>query len=658
MKLVHYVVNILQFLGLSSLPEHDQYPLSLEDIHDIHTDNGPIPPFVPPGVDPDNRIKCHYDMGEQWVHPDSPNERKVWLRNTVTKDEYNISTNYETTWPKGQLRKHEIVVNNDTKANWDGVDFHGAKMFNNTFPGPWIQITVKNELHYNGTAIHWHGLRQLNHSLMDGVPGVTQCPIAPEKTFTYRFNATQYGTSWYHSHYTLQYTDGLLGPLTIHGPTSDNWDFSRDPILLGDHIHASAFERYYQEQFGGRKGSGVASPPKMQSILVNGRGSFAGIVPSRYNTTVKGDKRYLLRLINTSTDTTYIFTIDNHNFTVVEADLVPVKPYITDHLAIGIGQRYHVVLNTWPEPQRNNTNEFWIRTIPATHCSSFDASNGTFLEVRQGILYYENHTKTWPETTELPKVNYDCRDEPFGRLEPVVPWTVPKLSTDEKGQYSTPNASVRLGEWLLPEEPHASAGPEVNNWNIMDDPIWVRYGKPTVNNLEPPYPNNSVVYEVSADASHHNWNYMVIIGNQKTNPGSSKGGRLVPAAHPIHLHGHDFALLQQSSEPYVNETSLNPKYTNPPRRDVVLLPRNGFIVIAFRTDNPGAWAVHCHIGWHASAGLAFQILETKDAFKKLMESQPQDVAQLEKGCSEWDEWYKNPNNYWKPFGRFQDDSGI
>jgi hypothetical protein len=124
------------------------------------------------------------------------------------------------------------------------------------------------------------------------------------------------------------------------------------------------------------------------------------------------------------------------------------------------------------------------------------------------------------------------------------------------------------------------------------------------------------------------------------------------------MHGHDFAILQQSSEPYTDESSLNLTYTNPPRRDVVLLPKNGFIVIAFRADNPGAWAVHCHIGWHASAGLAFQILESRHEFEKLIQSQPDDVDQLNKGCKDWNDWYQNQENHWKPYGRFQDDSGI
>lgn len=68
---------------------------------------------------------------------------------------------------------------------------------NNQFPGPvieanwgdWIEVTVTNNIPDEGAAIHWHGLLQKNTPYMDGVPGNTQCPIAPGKTFTYRFQA-------------------------------------------------------------------------------------------------------------------------------------------------------------------------------------------------------------------------------------------------------------------------------------------------------------------------------------------------------------------------------------------------------------------------------------------------------------------------------------
>jgi hypothetical protein len=64
--------------------------------------------------------------------------------------------------------------------------------------------------------------------------------------------------------------------------------------------------------------------------------------------------------------------------------------------------------------------------------------------------------------------------------------------------------------------------------------------------------------------------------------------RMFPAvAHPIYPHGRDFAILQQSSTQYkVGES--NSKLDNPPRRDVALLPKEGFLVIAFKADNPGS----------------------------------------------------------------------
>jgi FtsP/CotA-like multicopper oxidase with cupredoxin domain len=69
----------------------------------------------------------------------------------------------------------------------------------------------------------------------------------------------------------------------------------------------------------------------------------------------------------------------------------------------------------------------------------------------------------------------------------------------------------------------------------------------------------------------------------------------------IHLHGHDFAILAQGtnySALVANNITMN--FQNPPRRDVALLPAapglGGYLIIAFKADNPGVWLVHCHIG--------------------------------------------------------------
>lgn len=132
------------------------------------------------------------------------------------------------------------------------------------------EITVKNKLLYNGTTVHWHGIRQLNSFESDGVNAITQCPIANGDHFVYRFKALQYGTSWYHSHYSLQYSDGLLGPLTIHGPSTANYDRPVDPILMTDWNHRSGFQDFQTELSG--------KPPVMESILLNGNGLFCHVL--------------------------------------------------------------------------------------------------------------------------------------------------------------------------------------------------------------------------------------------------------------------------------------------------------------------------------------------------------------------------------------------
>lgn len=94
----------------------------------------------------------------------------------------------------------------------------------------------------NASGIHWHGIRQLNTNPMDGVGGITECmvlkdefsttsanfqtgPLAPGQTTTYTFHATQFGTTWYHSHFSAQYGDGIVGALIIRGQMLDEHTF-------------------------------------------------------------------------------------------------------------------------------------------------------------------------------------------------------------------------------------------------------------------------------------------------------------------------------------------------------------------------------------------------------------------------------------------------
>lgn len=115
--------------------------------------------------------------------------------------------------------------------------------------------------------------------------------------------------------------------------------------------------------------------------------------------------------------------------------------------------------------------------------------------------------------------------------------------------------------------------------------------------------------------------------------------------------------------------TLNLKLDNPPRRDVVLLPNNGYVVIAFPADNPGAWIVHCHIAFHISQGLGLTIMERQEA-ANLLWPKPYDGAIVEsrRVCWNWQTWYGNRTNWAvaphdchepaHPEWCFQDDSGV
>ena len=74
------------------------------------------------------------------------------------------------------------------------------------------------------TTMHWHGLRIAN--AMDGVPYLTQLPIAPGERFDYRFAPPDSGTYWYHPHCMTmdQMALGLTGVMVVEEPGDPGFD--------------------------------------------------------------------------------------------------------------------------------------------------------------------------------------------------------------------------------------------------------------------------------------------------------------------------------------------------------------------------------------------------------------------------------------------------
>lgn len=459
--------------------------------------------------------------------------------------------------------------------------------------GDWLEITVKNNLPSNGTTIHWHGIRQLHTTANDGVNGITQCPIAPGEVFTYKFRAMQYGTSWYHSHYSLQYGEGVLGPMTIHGPSSADYDEAKTPVLMTDWSHNSWFTMWWKS---------ITEPIScktkpcitIDNILVGGKGSWPAGKPSKeFQLNFTRGMRYLLRLINTSVDTTFIFSIDNHKIQVVGADFVPIVPYMTDHVVVGIGellrpltslannktgQRYHIIVAANPIDGNDKAN-YWIRTTPANGCTPSGFKN---INPRTGIVVYKDKPA---EPVDYP-LNFDltCRDEPYEKLVPVLNWTIgPPSNVAAESQFDIGRDNITAGT-LWP------ATIQTPRWNMYSDTMWLNFSNITLAQdlkaKQSSYDTHSVV--VKQESAEDQWVYLLVSGT-----GIPRTGRgYIPIAHPIHLHGHDFAILQQSTKKYqIGGLSLN--LQNPPRRDVAFMPANGFLVLAFKADNPGVWLMHC-----------------------------------------------------------------
>ncbi|HEY1192296.1 MAG TPA: copper oxidase [Gemmata sp.] len=109
--------------------------------------------------------------------------------------------------------------------------------YNGTMPGPLVEanqgdrvrFVVHNELP-EPTSVHWHGLELPVQ--YDGVPGLTQDPIMPGKSFVYEFDLHQTGTFFYHSHFPMQEAFGMAGGFVIHPKVAFDPPVDRDFYLI------------------------------------------------------------------------------------------------------------------------------------------------------------------------------------------------------------------------------------------------------------------------------------------------------------------------------------------------------------------------------------------------------------------------------------------
>lgn len=222
-----------------------------------------------------------------------------------------------------------------------------AWCYNGRIPGPElrvrqgdrVRIEVTNAL-AEETTVHWHGLRLPN--AMDGVPHLTQEPIAPGETFTYKFDAVDAGTFWYHPHQRSfeQVGRGLYGPLIIEEPHApqvdrdvtwvlDDWRLTQDASISDD------FGAAMDMSHAGRMGN---------TVTINGQ------VPDVF--AVQWGERIRLRLINAANARIFALDFGDHQPRIIALDGQPVTPHepLDGLVVLGPAMRIDVILDCSADP--------------------------------------------------------------------------------------------------------------------------------------------------------------------------------------------------------------------------------------------------------------------------------------------------------------------
>ncbi|KAE8842935.1 hypothetical protein PTNB73_00984 [Pyrenophora teres f. teres] len=495
----------------------------------------------------------------------------------------------------GVTRTYDLHVAYQTIAP-DGVTRNGLTV-NGQFPGPlieanwgdWILWRVTNDLTDEGTTLHAHGLLQMETPWFDGVPAVGQCPVTPNGGYyEMLFRADRYGSSWYHSHYSAQYSGGAHGPLVIHGPKHEEYDIDVGPIMVEDWFHAD----YYTLVNGTMNGR---FPPSNNN-LINGRMNYpcdetslpctpnAGISKFKF----ESGKKHLLRLINAGAEGNQKFSIDGHMLKVIALDFIPVEPYMTNVVTLAIGQRTDVIV----EAIGNPGDTFWMRSQLAQgfRCTLTDGISPNAL----AAVYYEDaNTDAIPESTSdvTQEQLEQCKNDPITLGIPLCQIPVEEPEHVERVDMRFQSNGSHF-VWFMNNSPYHG------NYNV---PILLK-AKLGETDFRPEWN----VYEFP-DAEH----VRIVLVNH-----AMIGG------HPMHLHGHDFHVLAEGHGEWDGVVTNS---GNTIRRDTHLMANArlvgnvtepSYMVIQYVQNNPGVWPLHCHLAWHVSGGLFMQILENTEEIKK------------------------------------------
>lgn len=480
--------------------------------------------------------------------------------------------------------------------------------------GDTAEIVVHNNLDEE-TSLHWHGLFLPNKE--DGVPYLTQMPIKPHSTYTYRFPIVQHGTHWYHSHTGLQEQIGMYGAFIML--KRQEWDIPSMPLIISEWINMNPNEvqrslHAATDWFGIQKKSTQSYAEAIKSgwfrtKVVNEwkRMNAMDLTDVYYDNFLLNGKNQLeqpqykagdkvrLRIANSGASDYFWLSYSGGKITVVATDGNDVEPVEVDRLIIAVSETYDVVV-TIPD---NKSYEFLVTPEDRIRHASLWLGSGEkvpavkmlrpkyfagmkmmndMMDMRGNLVKMDGmrmqnqvmdmNTVMYPEITGLEKPDNDV-DAKEMKME--------NMSGDYKGHdmagmQTASNSDIVTLNYDMLRAPEKTTLPGTK-WKELNFELTGNMNR-YVWSLD-----NKVVSEADRILIKKGENVRIIIYNNSM------------MRHPMHLHGHDFRVLNGQGD-------------NAPMKNVIdIMPMEKDTLEFAATEPGGDWFFHCHILYHMMSGM-------------------------------------------------------
>ncbi|KAG0144324.1 hypothetical protein CROQUDRAFT_47479 [Cronartium quercuum f. sp. fusiforme G11] len=549
----------------------------------------------------------------------------VWAKVKVNSPELYLSPKFQIN-SVAQTRTYFWTVTNETAA-LDGFK-KNVLVINSQFPGPLIEANVSfdtivvtlTNLMSDSVSIHWHGVSiyQNGTPWMDGVTGVTQCPIPPGSSFTYTFTIKdQFGTFWYHAHTQGYSTDGIAGPLIVHSvddPLKRGVDYNQDVILFVNDWYHNMSARILEEALSPEGYMGSIAAPSPNSALINGIGYFDCKYADSTDTCttlsepltldlVAGQKARI-RLIGAGSHAMFRFSADGHTLNVTEADATGVAgPTAIHRVPFHNGERYSVIIDLANDSVGST---FYLRAAMDTDCWAWLAPGmNESASTARAIVRAVNPSVSALSTNVTTPTTSDWSDSVSGPCVDLDPGTLVPLV--EKAACTNVLGRVFYQSsfgFLVKTVDNATT---MEGRFFVNDTTWLTYTyKPLLSHMlvgGSGFLNSSEVASFTMPTA--DGCYDIVINN------------LDPSLdHSYHLRklGVGGKIVARGSGTLDSTTAASLTYNtgNPLRRDVSAAR------VRVVANNPGLWILHCHIGKkHLGAGFAGMFVMQPSALREL-----------------------------------------